>query len=263
MVSTTMAMTTEERGRSIELLARLDLDVATKQQALIEARVMLGHVVRTLRERYERHDVEAVIEAARVHRRRVSEAVRLAEHFALEDGKTDWEKIRAKQAERGGVGASAGGRGVGGAAPSIRSLVGMVRDVPARVEEIEEPVEAPEGYEFEPAADADAEFDEELEPVEIPDDGADVVAAERAELAYVRSIEPKGLEAAAATVIGQGVRGKAWAVGPQMTMEGLYERANGLADDLERVLDRCGFVDAGDLLSPIRERLGRAASNVR
>lgn len=257
----TMTMTAGERGRMIETIARLNRDVSEKQQALIEARVMLGHVVRTLRARYDAADVEAVIEAANVHRRRLSEAVRLAEHFANDDGSVAWERYRAMLTAKGHADRSG--------APSVRSMIGLVKRVPV-VEEVEQPVEVP-GSDDEDLVlagvgvgpDADAEFDEGMVLQDVP--GEDPDHAAEGEAAYLRTLEPAGLEAAAARVIGQGVRGaaKAWAVGPQMTLEGMYERATGLADDLERMLDRCGIADAAALLDPIRVRLGSVSSNVR
>lgn len=251
----TARMTTDERVATAELLARLNGNVAVKQRALIEARVMLGFIVLGLREKFERRDVEDVVDASNIHRRRLSEAVRLAEHFANPDGSVAWQKYRAMCAAKG--------HAARGDAPSVRSMIGLVRpEGAAVVEDVDDDlVELPDVVYEDSGPDADAAFDDDL--VDLPD----VVYDDEQERASMESLEVRALEATAGRVMGNGGAGGAggaagvagvgrgaWAVGPQLSMESLYQRATGLADDLERVLGSM-FVDASELLGPVRARL--------
>jgi hypothetical protein len=51
-----------------------------------------------------------------------------------------------------------------------------------------------------------------------------------------------------------GQAGRRWAVGAQLSLGELYDRANGFADQLERTLASM-YPDADTLMKPIRDRL--------
>lgn len=244
-----------ESGAMIDLVRRLATDVGTIQRALVEARVRLGHVLRSLQRRSSEQDVEHVIAAAGVHRRRASEAMRLAEHFATADGDVDWAKYQRMAAEKG-----VSGRAV---APSVRSMISLVKParVPASVvvEEVgndQDGIVMIDGPEID-GPDADAEYDRvfgenddsiDLDPMMELGDGGVIVIDDP------REAEHLATQAATAAAVKVEKDRRAWAVGAQMTMGELFVRAEGYVDDLERVLERI-YPDASTMLKPIRDRL--------
>ena len=246
-----------EHASWADTVRRLATEVSVFQTKLVEARVMLGHVLLSIRAKSSARDMEQVIKAAGVHRRRASEAVRLAEHFALKDGSVDWVKYHAMLAAKG--------RSDRGGAPSVRSMISLVKAESsaesAAVGADEEDVDLaalcdadPDAEPVEPAPDADEDFDADVFGEGAPDPDADENGA------VVEEVAAGGRVVGAGGGVNSGQAGRRWAVGVQLSLGELYDRANGFADQLERTLASMN-PDADTLRKPIRDRhAGRVMS---
>lgn len=242
-------------GDFVELLRDLGVDVARRQRDFFGARVLLGHVLRQLRDRLSRASFIDLVEESGIHRRRVTEAMRLAEEVAKPNGEVDWGKYRQLVGE--------------GSQPSVRAVIARAqqRDYDQAHRRLDGTLEE------EPIVLVDA--DDEDDAIELVD--ADTAeppqfagsAGTRVPERSVNVREEEGIERSrvsgegvepAARVSGDGVAPEArasakGAAGEQLGLGELFLQAERQLEDLERTLELLGVEDAGSLLVAVRDRI--------
>lgn len=247
----------ETRWASLEdardLVVGLGQAVAAAQKALVEARVMLGHVLRALRGACSLQAWEDFVRSTGLHRRRVTEAMSIAEEFATQAGAVNWEAYRARCASD--------------AKPSVRAMVAAIatrraaerakvtpRPTPAAVAELEADAVAEAA-----AAMADLELEAALQDAQ-----ESIEAVEAAGVAGVAAVVVEEVAAAApvevAGAAGQvGAVGSRGASGKQLSMGPLFEEAWQALERVRSVFARIGVDGVGEALGLLSARLRAAA----
>ena len=236
-----------------ELVRSMDLAVIAARNALVEARVVLGHVLRHLEGALTPQAYDDFVRSTGLHHRRVSEAVRVAEHFATAEGRVDWEKFRQEAGEK--------------AKPSVRAMVAVIAAKEARAREAARPRRP----------------DAQLEALgEAAIAAAAAAKARQAEAEAMAALEvlaaptaaPEGAPAGAVVVEEVGEVGEVGgtvagtraserpkgAAGRQLDMGPLFEEAWAAMQRAQDVFARIGVAGVEAAFVVLRERLAAAAA---
>ena len=223
-------------GDFVGVVRELGAAVASRHRDFFAARVLLGHVLRQLREQLGSGSFEDLVVESGVHRRRVSEAMRLAAEIGGPHGEVDWDRYRKLVGE--------------GSQPSVRAVIARAQERDRKLHQAdEEPIELVE------AADVDEE------PIELVDADAAPLYLDRPAEARTEAgaeVEPRTRASApvARAEVEPRTRASAkGAAGEQLGLGELFLQAERQLEDLERTLELLGVEDAGSLLVAVRDRI--------